>query len=148
MMTAHHDPIEDVLSSVGITTATVSNMAARRTDFSAFSPRPVRSDLLHELSEFLLRLDDLCELARSSNDLASVVLPLRRLSDDLIQRADVASVHVVGRMTHAYSLAMQEAAMHLEQARGATDLAEWLGAAEQTRSALQRAVVRVRRIYD
>ena len=125
-----------------------SPMASRQSDPNQLLQRPSRSDLLHELSEFLIRLEDLAELARTSSEPSAVELPLRRLSDDLIARADIASVHVAGRMTHAYSLAMQEAAAHLNKARWATKLTDWLDAAESTREALQRAVVRVRRLDD
>ncbi|REJ74462.1 MAG: hypothetical protein DWQ36_20385 [Acidobacteria bacterium] len=117
----------------------------------AFAHAPERTELLAALSQYLVRLEEITEAFRraaDANTAASLELPLRRLQSDLLDRSDFASWHSSQRMAHAYSLAVQEAAAHLDELRASDDPQEWLEHAALARQALQRAVVRVRRLDD
>lgn len=113
----------------------------------AFARLPQRSVLLAELAEFLLRLEEIAK-ARRADATANLELPLRRLQNELLERSEFASWSTSRRLAHIYSLSMQETAALIDDLRTLDDQDAWMRCAELTKMALQRAVVRVRRLHD
>jgi hypothetical protein len=108
---------------------------------------PERAELLTELASFLLRLEEITS-ALDEVGTQNLELPVRRLQADLLRRSEFESWQSMQRLAHVYSLAMQETAAHLDEVRFGQDRQQRRDHAQLAQEALQRAVVRVRRLYD